>query len=161
MWEICHHRIRLIMIQSHRERKRAPRYECSNWGVSLSGSMKRGICPGILSGGSLWVTYYTWPLTRKLFFVNLERFNRLDSMIKKITVCEALYICYIFIYQGQDISWNHSLQWYNTWRGLYQLTDVKDVWNDVKQMKNKVFCLMCLFVDLYKVQLFQLSRVLI
>lgn len=40
-------------------------------------------------------------------------------------------------------------------------SDVKDVRNDVKQMKNKVFCLMCLFGDLYKVQLFQLSRVLI
>ena len=44
MWEICHRGRRLIMIQSHRERERAPRYEGSNWGALVSGSMKGGIC---------------------------------------------------------------------------------------------------------------------
>lgn len=44
MWEICHHSRGLIMIPAHRERKRAPRYEGSNWAGSVSDSMKRGIC---------------------------------------------------------------------------------------------------------------------
>lgn len=55
MWGICHHMIRRgpIMIQAHRERARALRYDGSKGGVLVSGSMKRGICLMEESSGSL------------------------------------------------------------------------------------------------------------
>lgn len=78
MWEICHHSRGLIMIPAHRERKRAPRYEGSNWAGSVSDSMKRGICllwnpVGVCE---LHITHDLW-LGRLFFFffVNLERFR--------------------------------------------------------------------------------------
>lgn len=69
MWEICHHSRGLIMIPAHRERKRAPRYEGSNWAGSVSDSMKRGICllwnpVGVCE---LHITYDLW-LGRLFFF---------------------------------------------------------------------------------------------